>query len=122
MLSEAKASQRLAGAGMGGDWVNGAVLFAREVGGDLGIGAGLAPEHDLVAPGVAEGVVVAVEFLPVVVAPQLGGPAIGRPLQDVVVILAIADQDPDPRLAPAVGQCTRLDAGGIGVRAGVGGV
>ena len=47
----------------------------------LRVRTGLAPQHDLVAPGIAEGVVVAVEFLPVVIAPQLRRAAIDRPLR-----------------------------------------
>jgi uronate dehydrogenase len=47
-------------------------LLPREAVRDCGVLPCLAPQHDLIAPRIAEGVVVAVEFRPVVVAPQQG--------------------------------------------------
>src|SRR6185437_8563198 len=76
------------------------LLFPRVVGRDLRIGPALDPQDDLVAPGVAEGVVEAVEFLPLVVGPEHRRAPVGRALQDILVRLAVADQDPDSRLAP----------------------
>src|SRR5437879_1528702 len=95
-------------------------LLPGVVGRNLRIRPGLPPQDDLIAPGVLEGVVVAVEFLPVVVAPQFGCAALDRAGQDVLVRLAVAHQDPDARLAPLAGERARAHALGVGMRARVG--
>src|SRR5579859_1486948 len=95
-------------------WLLGRIAFR-----DLRIRAGLAPQDDLVAPGVGESVIEAVEGRPVVIAPEDRGAARHRALQDGVHGFVVADQDPDAWLSAAFAQRTRRCAGRLGVGPGV---
>src|SRR5580693_3075901 len=98
-----------------------ALLLPRIVRRNLRILAGFAPEDDLVAPWIFEGVIVAVEFLPIVVAPEKLGAALGGALQDIVRRIAVADEYPDARLAAVAAELARCDAFALGMGARIGG-
>src|SRR5882724_9979431 len=85
-------------------------LFAGIMVGDLRLRPRLYPQHDLIAPGITKGVVIAVELLPIMILPQQGGTALHSGIEDGLMGLAIADQNPNARFAPAICQAARFNA------------
>ncbi len=66
--------------------------------------------------------IVAVEFFPIVIAPQDFGAALLGRGQDAVGEIVVADQNPHPRLAAVAAEGARLDPIGIGMGTGVLGI
>ncbi len=66
--------------------------------------------------------VIAIELLPIMVLPQQRGAALDSRIKNGLIGLAVADQNPDPRLAPAIRQSAGLGTFRLGVGPRIGGI